>query len=64
MGMESRLEGELKSFPLLLRLSRARLTSKRMSVQTASTEKAVVHMDARNSILRQLEAQHTNAYAE
>ena len=27
MGMESRLEGRLKSFPLLFRLSRARLTS-------------------------------------
>ena len=33
MGMESRLEGRLKSFPLLLRLSRARLTSTRMSVK-------------------------------
>ena len=36
MGMESRLEGRLKSFPLLFRLSRARLTSRRMSVKMQS----------------------------
>lgn len=33
IGMESRLGGELKSFPLLFRLSRARLTSVRISVK-------------------------------
>ncbi len=33
MGIESRLEGRPKSFPLLLRLSRARLTSTRASVK-------------------------------
>ncbi len=35
MGIESRLEGRLKSLPLLLRLSRARLTSTRASVKDA-----------------------------
>lgn len=36
MGIESRLEGRLKSFPLLFRLSRARLTSIGMSVKLQS----------------------------
>ena len=36
MGKESRLEGGLKSFPLLLRLSRARFTSVDESVKTQS----------------------------
>lgn len=33
IGIDSRLEGGLKSFPLLLRLSRARLTSSRRSIK-------------------------------
>ena len=36
IGIESLLEGKPKSFPLLLRLSRARLTSIRMSVKLQS----------------------------
>lgn len=39
-GIDSRLEVGLKSFPLLLRLSRARLTSVWMSVEIPSKVEA------------------------